>query len=83
MTGGSHGKGRRAGQNAGDAPFSGAAGEATLDEFLQGSSLDELREFLEADYVPVDADPEFKERLRRELWELVRTRVATGGGLKG
>ena len=83
MTGGSHGRGRRAGQGSGPEGFSGGAGEATLDEFLLGSSLDELRELLEADYLPVDADPEFKERLRRELWELVRTRVAIGGGPKG
>lgn len=80
MAGGSHRKGRRAGQGAGDGGSSGGAGEATLDEFLLNSSLDELREFLEADYLPVDADPEFKERLRSELWELVRTRIALGGG---
>jgi len=29
---------------------------------------EELREFLEADCVEVDADPLFRERLRRKLW---------------
>lgn len=83
MTGGSHGKGRRPGQDADPSALPGAAGEATLDEFALGSTLDELREFLGADYLPVDADPEFKERLRRELWEIVRTRFSIGGGSKG
>ena len=36
--------------------------------------VDELREFLEADLVEVRADPEFKERLRRRLWEMVQAR---------
>jgi len=42
-------------------------------------TLDELREFLEADLVEVRADPEFKERLRRRLWDLVRDRSGPGG----
>lgn len=33
---------------------------------------DELREFLEADLLGVPADPEFKERLKQRLWELVQ-----------
>lgn len=36
-------------------------------------TMDELREFLEGDLLDVRADPEFKERLRRKLWELVRS----------
>ncbi len=35
---------------------------------------EELREFLEGDMLGVRADPEFKERLRRMLWEMVRAR---------
>lgn len=35
---------------------------------------EELREFLEGDRLDVRADPEFKERLRRTLWEMVRAR---------
>lgn len=36
---------------------------------------EELREFLEADTAGDLADPEFKERLRRKLWELVQQRA--------
>jgi hypothetical protein len=55
---------------------------AALDDSLMDFTLDELREFLEADLVEVRADPEFKERLRRRLWDLVRDRsgrVGSGG----
>lgn len=38
--------------------------------------MEELREFLEGDLVKVHADPEFKEELRRKLWEIVRSRAA-------
>lgn len=37
-------------------------------------TMDELREFLEGDALDVRADPEFKESLRRKLWEMVRAR---------
>lgn len=40
-------------------------------------SMEELREFLEGDLVGVHVDPEFKERLRRKLWDLVRARNST------
>jgi hypothetical protein len=42
------------------------------EDTLANFSIDELREFLEADLVDVKIDPEFKERLRRQLWELVQ-----------
>ena len=42
-------------------------------------SMDELREFLEGDLVEVRADPEFKERLRHKLWEMIRLRNAGRG----
>jgi len=42
------------------------------DDVLTDFSIDELREFLEADLVNVKVDPEFKERLRRQLWDLVQ-----------
>ena len=45
------------------------------EELLTEFTLDELREFLEADLVDVPVDPEFKERLRRQLWELVESRA--------
>lgn len=37
---------------------------------------EELREFLDADTAGDLADPEFKERLRQKLWDMVRRRAA-------
>ena len=55
-------------------------GSKSDDEVVDGSvtefTLDELREFLEADLLDVDADPEFKERLRQRLWALVSAQAA-------
>jgi hypothetical protein len=48
-----------------------------MDDALVGITADELREFLEADALGVRADPAFKERLRLQLWEIVRSRVRT------
>ena len=48
---------------------SGVAEEGVLD-----CSLEELREFIEADLVDVHADPEFKQSLRQRLWEMVQAR---------
>ena len=45
------------------------------EDMLTGFSIDELREFLEADLLSVDVDPEFKERLRKQLWDLVQDRA--------
>ena len=52
--------------------MSGSDSDAAVDEGFMDFTLDELREFLEADLVDVRADPAFKERLRRRLWELVQ-----------
>jgi hypothetical protein len=35
-------------------------------------SAEELAEFLEGDLHPNDARPEFREKLREEMWELVQ-----------
>ena len=43
-----------------------------MEDILSDFSIDELREFLEADLVDVKIDPEFKERLRKQLWDLVQ-----------
>ncbi len=45
-----------------------------MDEGAMDVTLEELREFLEADRLDVRANPRFKERLRRKLWEIVRLR---------
>ena len=52
---------------------------AVLDEdVLADVSIDELREFLEADLFESSADPAFKERLRERLWALVQDRYGPG-----
>jgi hypothetical protein len=64
------------------------AGEAELDsdtlqmmeDILSDFSVDELREFLEADLIDVPVDPEFKEQLRKRLWELVESRATDPTG---
>jgi hypothetical protein len=43
-----------------------------MEEGAMEFSMDELREFLEGD-VRVQADPAFKERLRRRLWEMLQS----------
>jgi hypothetical protein len=53
-----------------DAPVEGSA-EMTLEE---------LEEFLEADRLGVSANPEFKERLRERLWELLQERLRRARG---
>ena len=47
-----------------------------IDEALLEASVEELRDFRAADMVGVQADPAFKERLRRELWKLVESQAA-------
>ena len=42
-------------------------------------SPDELREFLAADLVGVEVDPEFRESLRNKLWRFVRSRYGRDG----
>ncbi len=46
----------------------------SMEDGVMEFSLEELREFLEGDRLGARADPEFKERLRRKLWELVQAR---------
>lgn len=38
-------------------------------------TTEELKEFLEADQYPIEADPEFMERLREKLWKLVQESI--------
>ena len=46
-----------------------------LDEDMMDFTMDELREFLEADHFEMRSDPDFKERLREKLWDLVQSRL--------
>lgn len=48
-----------------------------LKEIAAEFETEELKEFLEADTVPVKADPAFRDQLRRKLWALVRSRQAS------
>lgn len=50
----------------------------TMDDAAMDFTMEELREFLEADKLAVHADPAFKERLRRKLWSIVRLRGKHG-----
>ena len=70
---------------AGGAASSGGLGagcetdaEAGKDAMAEASTevvtLQELRDFLEADRESVPADPVFKERLREKLWSLLQRR---------
>ena len=47
----------------------------TMEDVLTDFSIDELREFLEADLLDVPMDPVFKERLRERLWALGQERA--------
>jgi hypothetical protein len=49
------------------------AGEAVLElpRLAETGEEEDLLEFLAADLDPVPADPDFRERLRAELWGLV------------
>jgi len=49
-----------------------------IDEIAADFTTEELREFLEGDLYPVEADPEFKEELRETLWDLVQSRYGDG-----
>jgi hypothetical protein len=42
------------------------------DDVLADFTVEELREFLQADLLDVPVDPRFRERLKRKLWELVQ-----------
>jgi hypothetical protein len=48
------------------------------EEMSMDFTAEELREFLEADVLGVEADPQFKEDLRTKLWTQFSTRF--GGG---
>ena len=49
--------------------------DAAVDETFMDFTMEELREFLEADLIDVRADPEFKERLKQQLWKMVQAQA--------
>ena len=70
----SPGEGSRAETSAPDAARTTDAELRAVEEV----SVQELREFLEADWLGSEADPAFRERLRRRLWQWVRSRYRGG-----
>ncbi len=66
---------------------SGGAGpgetESKVTAELGAGFEEELREFLEADNVEVDADPLFRERLRRRLWAMLMRQLRGDDGSQG
>jgi hypothetical protein len=56
-------------------------GDSELAENFREITVDELREFLEADLFGATADPKFKEELRQTLWDFLQSRA--GGADNG
>jgi hypothetical protein len=72
---------RKSGEAAAGIASGSEMGSADLAEDAEVSESvtftnEELREFLEADTAGDLADPEFKERLRQRLWDMLRRRNA-------
>ena len=53
-------------------------GVLSQDEAFSEFTPVELREFLAADHLESHADPGFKERLRKRLWNFIRERYGSG-----
>jgi hypothetical protein len=49
-----------------------------VEEVSPEFTTEELEDFLKADHLPVQADPDFKERLREELWDMVQGQSTPG-----
>ncbi len=63
----------RKGTGSGGGPEAGAlSGSEGVDAIEREFTLAELEEFLAFDHAGVEADPEFKERLRRSLWDMLQ-----------
>ena len=43
-----------------------------IEEIAAEFTTEELQEFLEADLHPIEADPLFKESLRKKIWKLLQ-----------
>ena len=58
-----------------DATSSSEWSDVASEEVAMDFTAEELREFLEADLLGVEADPQFKEELRESLWSMVSNRL--------
>ena len=54
---------------------SGLREREVIEEIAAEFTTEELQEFLEADRLPIEADPLFKEELREKLWKLLQRNV--------
>jgi hypothetical protein len=61
----------------GPGAFEAAEADALDDASFNDFTPAELREFLAADHLESHADPGFKERLRRKLWDFIRERYGS------
>ena len=59
-------------RRSGDRGARGSGGQRGVQEVSPEFTTEELEDFLRADHLPVQADPDFKERLREELWDMVQ-----------
>ena len=50
-------------------------GDSEFADGFREITMDELREFLEADLFGATADPKFKEELRQTLWDFLQSRT--------
>ncbi len=57
---------------AAGSPARAERGQRMPPEVAAEFTTEELAEFLEGDVHPSDARPEFRDKLRRELWEMVQ-----------
>jgi hypothetical protein len=53
-------------------------GDSEFTENSREITMDELREFLEADLFGATADPKFKEELRLTLWDFLQSKTDRG-----
>ena len=49
------------------------------EDVVMDFTVEELREFLQADLLDVPVDPRFKERLKRRLWDLLQEQQSALG----
>jgi hypothetical protein len=54
--------------------------QVMTEEAMADFTIEELREFLQADSLEVPVDPAFKERLRRKLWDLLQEQLRNRRG---
>lgn len=67
-------------KGGGDSPGDLEGQEQGVFSDVGGNFEEELREFLEGDLAEADADPLFRERLRRKLWATLLQQISDSPG---